>query len=422
MKKRFLFIMFAIVMCMVFLHIPTFAMESNIEDDTAFKVEAVYKSIYSTDTTSAIAVADNGQIQKENAINNMHSEIETSISNRGLNDFYAGSYFDGEKLIVQFTRITNQVNYLFGEIDGDVIIKAVNFSLGYLENCYESLCSIVDTIESSGISAFYVDEKRNAVIITMLECKDAVVSIIKQNATNADCIVFELCEKPVRTYVEGWRPGRGIYMYTLVNNSYLSYVGGYSTGYMASKGSKPGFVTSAHGNNYGDLVFYSGLTQSSEITTKYVGMITARELSQYVDAAFVQLDTSKYEQSSLVYWTSSQPGVTRPGTIMDAEVVSVSSITTSTTIYKSGMSTYLTTGTLISSGVSVHFADLNLTISGLIMTNITADRGDSGAISYVIRGTNYRGKTLGIVEGGNGTYTFLVPATTINSRLGLTIN
>lgn len=107
---------------------------------------------------------------------------------------------------------------------------------------------------------------------------------------------------------------------------------------------------------------------------------------------------------------------------MDAEVVSVSSITTSTTIYKSGMSTYLATGTLISSGVSVHFADLNLTISGLIMTNITADRGDSGAISYVIRGTNYRGKTLGIVEGGNGTYTFLVPATTINSRLGLTIN
>lgn len=91
MKKRFLFIMFAIVMCMVFLHIPTFAMESNIEDDTASKVEAVYKSIYSTDTTSAIAVADNGQIQKENAINNMHSEIETSISNRGLNDFYAGS-------------------------------------------------------------------------------------------------------------------------------------------------------------------------------------------------------------------------------------------------------------------------------------------------------------------------------------------
>ena len=153
-----------------------------------------------------------------------------------------------------------------------------------------------------------------------------------------------------------------------------------------------------------------------------MGQITARELSQYVDAAFVQLDTSKYEQSNLVYWTSSQAGVTRPGTIMDAEVVSVSSITTSTWIYKSGMTTYLTIGEMISPSVSIRFDDIGLTISGLIKTNITADHGDSGAISYVIRGANYRGKTLGIVEGGDGTYTYLVPATTINSRLGLTIN
>lgn len=86
------------------------------------------------------------------------------------------------------------------------------------------------------------------------------------------------------------------------------------------------------------------------------------------------------------------------------------------------MATYLTIGEMISPSASVYVEELNLTISGLIKTNITADHGDSGAISYVIRGTNYRGKTLGIVEGGNGTYTFLVPATTINSRLGLTIN
>lgn len=423
MKKRFLCIIFVIALCIVSLNFTAFAIDSNIEVDTASKVEAMYKSIYFVDDVSSVTVADKERIQKENAMNNTYSEIKTSISkSQDLNNLYAGSYFDGENLIVQFTQITNQVNSFSQEIDNNVVVTTANFSLKYLTNCYESLCNTVDKIESSGISSFYVDEKRNAVIITMLECKDDVISTIKQNATNADCIVFESCEKPVRTYVEGWRPGRDIYIYTLVNNSYLSYRGGYSTGYMASKGSNPGFVTSAHGNNYGDLVFYSGLTQSSEITTKYVGQITARELSQYVDAAFVQLDTSKYEQSNLVYWTSSQSGVTRPGTIMDAEVVSVSSITTSTSIYKSGMATYLTIGEMISPSASVYVEELNLTISGLIKTNITADHGDSGAISYVIRGTNYRGKTLGIVEGGNGTYTFLVPATTINSRLGLTIN
>ena len=422
MKKRFLCIIFVIALCIASLNFSVSAIDSNVEVDTASKVEAMYKSIYFVDDVSSMTVADNVRIQKENAINNTYGEIKTSISkSQDLNDLYAGSFFDGENLIVQFTQITNQVNSFSQGINGDVVIATANFSLKYLTNCYESLGNIVDKIKSSGISSFYVDEKRNAVVITMLECKDDVISTIKQNATNADCIVFESCEKPIRTDVEGWRPGRGIYIYT-VRGSSLILIGGYSTGYMASKGSNPGFVTSAHGNNYGDLVFYSGLTQPSEIATKYVGQITARELSQYVDAAFVQLDTSKYEQSNLVYWTSSQAGVTRPGTIMDAEVVSVSSITTSTWIYKSGMTTYLTIGEMISPSVSIRFDDIGLTISGLIKTNITADHGDSGAISYVIRGANYRGKTLGIVEGGDGTYTYLVPATTINSRLGLTIN
>lgn len=423
MKKRFLCIIIVIALCITSLNISVFAVDYNVENDIASKVEEMYNNIYLVDDVSSVTIDDKERIQKENAINNTYCEIKTYISESPeLNDLYAGSYFDGENLIVQFTRITDQATYISREFDDNVVVVTANFSLTYLTNCYESISNIVDKIESSGIVSFYVDEKRNAVIIKMLDCKDDVISTIKHTATNADCLVFETCEKSVRTYVEGWRPGRGIYIYTFVGGSYLLCIGGYSTGYMASKGSNPGFVTSAHGNNYGDLVFLSMLTESSEFSSKYVGQITARELSEYIDAAFVQLDTSKYEQSNLVYWTSSQAGVTRPGAIMDAEVVSASSITASTWIYKSGMSTYLTAGEMVSPNASMYFEEYDLTISGLIMTTITATNGDSGAISYIIGGTNYRGKALGIVAGGDGTYTALVPATTINRRLGLTIN
>lgn len=414
------------ILCLALLSSPTYALGDSINTnsvDVAAMVEEAYNAKYGFDNGVQPMQLDEVRIQKENAANDVYYRVLKILeANPSILDFYAGAFFDGENLVVRFNKINDQIQSLFEELD--IKFEIADFSIKYLTDCYNSLDKIIKNHNTKNNLSFCIDEKKNAVVFSLTDEDNDIISSILKDAKNADCIIFEQ-DKPIKPYVEPWRPGRGIYVYSIVEVSgvyYLVPIGGYSTGYMASKGTNPGFVTSAHGNHYGDYVMISTLSSGSEFSAKLLGQITAREFSQYVDASFVQIDTSKYEQSHLVYWTSSQPGVTRPGTIMDAEVISVSSITTSTWIYKSGMATYLTIGNMISSSTSVYIPDYSLTITGLIKTDLVADHGDSGAVSYVIQGANYRGKALGIVEGGDGTYTYLVPATTINSRLGLTIN
>lgn len=432
MKKIFSIVISLCILCTS--PIVVFAQE-NKNQANCNKVEIAYENNKALRAESYIDMIDEELIDRESAINETNSLISNLISyNQNLEEIYAGSYMSNDKLVVMLTGSQAYFTTVLSENNistQNIVFELVDYSYSYLDDCIKNIDSLLDeknpTIIDANISMYHIDEQTNAVFVYLRNYTTSTIDALKKLIINDDCIVFYESKNEVKKYAEGWRPGRDIHIYTVTgsNGTYTATpVGGYSTGYMASKGSSAGFVTAAHSNHVGDYVYISALTDGSQIfsSTYRLGIINSRQYNEYIDAAFVKITSSNYTQSNSIYWTSSQAGVTRPGTYMDAAVVDVSSITSSTTIYKSGSATYLTTGHLRNSSVTLRTED-GIILSGLIQTTVHAARGDSGAISYVISGANYRGKALGIVHGGddNG-YTYIVKATTINSRLGLTIN
>lgn len=73
-----------------------------------------------------------------------------------------------------------------------------------------------------------------------------------------------------------------------------------------------GFVTCAHGNNIGNTVYIS----YPGSTTGKLGEILNRSYGGSVDVAFIRMTNRNYTNGQAVYYTSSQPGVTRQGAVL----------------------------------------------------------------------------------------------------------
>ncbi len=209
---------------------------------------------------------------------------------------------------------------------------------------------------------------------------------------------------------EEWRPGRYIFIATSGTSTGSACSTGYRARYWHSGTMYYGFVTCAHGNNIGNTVYIS----YPGSTTGKLGEILNRAYDGTVDVAFIRMTNRNYTNGQAVYYTSSQPGVTRQGAVLDGTQTTPS---VNDMIYKSGMKTYLTWGYVNNTNASGY--DGTTYFSGLISADrAMADSGDSGAVTYVLSGVGSNAKAVGILKGGNASNTIFVSAANIKRIFG----
>ncbi len=274
-----------------------------------------------------------------------------------------------------------------------------------IENNIISVCLSESTIENSS----NIETSRTNSISTNLasEFKSFV------NASEKVKISTDAGYEPVELQTNTWRPGQPIVV-GLLSPSECST--GYRAKYKYNGTTYSGFVTCGHGNSVGKTVYL----QISSTSKVKIGKILDRvyENDQNIDVAFVRLTNSDYTLSNAIYYTSSEPGVTRQGTVLNGTQTTVSS---GSRIYKSGRKTYLTSSTVVSTNTAViiTFADGNMYYyTDMIQTAVMTDKGDSGGVAYVVGTGATSGQVVGIATGADNVYSFFTKASNIKNDFG----
>ncbi|MDE5974573.1 MAG: hypothetical protein K2G73_07895 [Eubacterium sp.] len=173
-------------------------------------------------------------------------------------------------------------------------------------------------------------------------------------------------------------------------------------------------MTCAHGNSTEKNVYLSTTATSAN----KIGTILNRSLTNNsnVDVAFIKM-ASGYTNSNAIYYTSSQPGVTRQGTVLDGTQTTV---TVGLAVFKSGVTTYLTSGKVTSTNTSgyVNVDGTKYLIKDMFATGSISSSGDSGGVTYIINSGAASGKAVGTVEAGNSSTSLFVKASNIKSTFG----
>lgn len=210
-----------------------------------------------------------------------------------------------------------------------------------------------------------------------------------------------------------WRPGRSIFVVTGIFDNTV-YGNQCSTGYRAlyRKDGRTyrGYVTCGHGNNIGNSVYLSTDTQSAN----KIGIIQDRQFGGTVDASFISINNAGVTSSNAIYYTSSQPGVTKPGIVLDGTQTTVAK---NSLIYKSGQTTYLTQGRVFNTSVSGYNSDIYF-YDMIQADRAMTDSGDSGGVTYICDGDTIYGKAVGIVGGKINNLSVFIKASNIRSVFG----
>lgn len=241
---------------------------------------------------------------------------------------------------------------------------------------------------------------------------ESAIELFKYKISDSEAVSFcaSSDEEQIVEETKDWRPGRWIWVY---NNPSEGVGSSLSTGYRAkytyNGTTYYGFVTSAHGTNVGNSVY---ITNSSSSTNK-LGVILDRIYGGKLDVSFIRITNSNYTKSNAIYYTSSQAD-TRPGTILDGTQTTVSN---GTRIYKSGQTTYLTSGYVSSTDLAFYFN--NVYFYDLIQADRNmSDSGDSGAVTYIVSSGGTSGKAVGILKGIYNSQTIFIKASSIKSIFG----
>ena len=224
----------------------------------------------------------------------------------------------------------------------------------------------------------------------------------------------EPAQEIVSSTTEDWRPGRALY--TFKSGSAIRFSTGYRAQYTYNSRDYYGFVTCGHGaSTTGQSVYLNNVLDSSY----KIGVIMNYSIGNTIDAAFLRKTNSSYTASNAIFYTSST-GITTPGTILDGTQTNVA---VGSIIYKSGATTYLTSGTVtsVNESVAVDYSWGTVYLYDLILsTTMNIQGGDSGGVVFIpIGGSSVYGKAVGIVTSrrstGGGTMT---KASNISSSLG----
>lgn len=237
-----------------------------------------------------------------------------------------------------------------------------------------------------------------------------LIDVFKKNVNCSDDISYTVCTgyEEGEDQAEAWRPGRYLFVYTNPSAGTGSQIStGYRAKYTYNKKTYYGFVTCGHGTSVGNAVYISNNVSSAN----KLGTILNRSYGNRVDVSFIKMTNSNYTNGQAIYYTSSQAGVTRQGTVLDGTQTTPA---LNACIYKSGSATYLTYGYVSSNTCSGYWNDTyfyNLIQADRSMSN----SGDSGAVTYIINGATIYGKAVGILKGKSGSNSVFVKASNIQA-------
>lgn len=376
---------------------------------------SILESMYTAQQEEVAAIDDEmilqGQLNElAQAIANSMQEptstyVDGAFAETRYSDAYAGSYIDGDVLVVCVTR---------GEAMNQIDSPLVSYRL--VENSYSELLDCKSTLtakyqdlyhvyaSSSGeefvlldsIAGFGVDEELNAVIVDIAGLTDEKAALFEALFEVSENLIFQEVGATNQLH-SSYKPGVGICVITGRNGSTIE-VAELSMGYRAyrttSSGTEYGFATCAHGIK--DSI--DGKVYEGNVAT-VIGTISDWEFGGSVDASFVKLKTGNSIVMTTMY--SNDKGSTTGGDEIE-ENWYMSRVVKGSTVNKVGATTYKTQA-------KVTAENYDTTIEGTAFTNMTktegfSDHGDSGGMVYMYNNGSY--KPAGLIMGGGGTWIF----------------
>ena len=316
-------------------------------------------------------------------------------------DYYGGCYVDSEGNLVVLYKHKNVNLQRIQSLQA-----AVGKSAAKLESCdfsYNELLEVIRGIDefhrnnpddpnSINSTIYYLNPSINRVVVCLTKFSEQTVDEFKEHVSSSSSIVFrelaQSCENVSLTIKSGSK----------------YYVGSTTTfgsfGYRAKKYGGNGFVTSGH-------VISVGQTATTNSGSTTIGNCIMSQVNSSIDAAYVSTG------SNIV-----------PSNIIAIDGGTLSASTYSPlygeTVNLMGATTLGTSGAVTGISVSIYDTETKLTTSDLIQVNCASLPGDSGGIAYV---TNMSGQNIpvGIIKATNGTNTYCVYASKINTALGVTM-
>lgn len=345
------------------------------------------------DTTSEASV----QEVAYNAYMQLSDGFGTAHDSRNLveayPDYYGGSYInDNGKLVICVPEdAVDTATATLSELDDEgYVIEPVTYSYNTLKDVMGQLNDYFlneNTEVSNNINRFGIYDNQNRIVVSLFNASPEKIEEFKEAVCDSPVIVFEEKQNVLNTEASV-NPGNKIQ-----NGDYYA-----SMGYRATLDGEDGFVTSAHFADMNDYITNASGTR--------IAKVVARNYGGSADAVFCQMIGSHTPTNTLVVDGVSNNLSTQ---------ISLPGV--STHINKIGATTGHTDGYVISTDVSAR--DNN----GVRFTNLTqadfhTEGGDSGGIVYSYIGSTNTRLTLGIINGGDGEYSYYSKATEVNSALG----
>lgn len=360
---------------------------------------------------------------------NCKKEIEDNLScSEVLFEEGTGSYYYGQK---ELDAINQQISSLSESVKSDKAVSAETRSLmqtlprtSYNEkdNTTAIIFNVSEEVEEAVLKSEKItnhsDTKKVSVKLSDSELQALnqfhdLIASFKENVNCSDDISYTVCTdyEQGEDQTESWRPGRYLFVY---NNPSAGLGSALSTGYRAKYTQNGttyyGFVTCGHGTSIGNSVYISNNVSS----VNKLGTILNRSYGDRIDVSFISMTNENYTNGNAIYYTGSQAGATTPGRILDGTQTTAD---LNSCIYKSGATTYLTSGYVSSNTCSgywngTYFYDLMQADRNM------GDNGDSGAVTYIIDRNTIYGKAVGVLKGASDNRTVFIKASNIQSDFG----
>lgn len=308
-------------------------------------------------------------------------------------DYYGGSYTsdDGKLVICIPEDATPAETAALSKLDDDsYVIETVDYSYNTLKEVMGQLNDYFlneDNDISNNINRFGIYDNQNRIVVSLFDASPEKIAEFKETVCDSSAIIFEEKENIINTEVSV-NPGNEIQ-----NGNYYA-----SMGYRATLDGKDGFVTSAH---FADLDDYI-----TNVNGTRIARVVARNYGGSADAVFCQMIGSHTPTNTLVVDGVSNNLSTQIG---------LPGVTTH--INKIGATTGHTHGYITATDVSAR-DDNGVKFTNLTQADFSSDHGDSGGIVYSYIGATNTRRTLGIINGSDGEYSYYSKATEVNSALG----
>ncbi len=322
------------------------------------------------------------------------SDVDMTFNYKKHPESYAGSYVDGDKVVVLMkngmAKHKDLENFIReARSQGRVVVFTARYSfneLNYLMNTLNLYKKYNKDAIAKQFNLYWLDVMNNRIVVELDQYSEEVVSQFKSRVSDSDAIFFKQLEGNIKKEAK-----------LKCGNKISSNSSNSSISYRAKLGNEEGIVVSGHAaGSIGSNFYHYGT---------YCGKVKKLQVYGPVDAAFVKVSSgfvpSNELQNSGTYLSTmlSNPGV-------------------GTYVNKRGYKTGHTGGHILSTNVTITLdGDHHWNLSS---ANYQSDHGDSGGIVYTYISAQNKRLTVGLHVAAVGNTRYYSKASEVNAALGVT--